>query len=301
MHSFSFMDILMHSTDGESVGKFVRRYSLFYGLLYTLFALIFTALAWPFVSAIFESMLAYSSGDFLGGIQIVLEGYSRSALVVMAFIPASVAMWATFECALQRYYMRGEGFRVSFGADEWRLVLVGFSWVGIASLAYLVSAFLVVVVYVIAGGIGGREITGFLIGFFGGATIFLFWIWFVTRLAPAAAITIRDKKYTFFGAFKATEGRFLTMMAAYTVTLVASTLIYLLLRFGYNTFFQDAVQFTTFGGDLSAMMAPEKLYQLIGYVFISSASMGVFQYFWATPAVLAARTEPGFVEPGYED
>lgn len=142
----------------------------------------------------------------------------RMLLSYLVALPAGLAFWACFDAAGQRRYMRGEGFSLRVGNDEFRLLGVGLLYWLCVMGAYFAGAVLVVVVGMIVygimqGGSGGGGVL-VLLPILAGLTMLFAILWVGLRLSPAAALTIRDEKFKFSEAWKLTKGHFWQLLGA---------------------------------------------------------------------------------------
>ena len=131
------------------------------------------ALSWPFAAPHFNTFpwffgLAYAgvfsvviaaigfaaAGDFIAWAQgmeaigneedpdLVFDQLFSSMVPLLPWYALSTlafwVVWAMFETASQRRYVRGEGFSLGFGADEARMMVVGLLWTLLSVLIWAI-------------------------------------------------------------------------------------------------------------------------------------------------------------------
>jgi hypothetical protein len=134
----------------------------------------------------------------------------------------AVLIWyAAFEAACLRWMTRGETGGVlgmSFGADTWRVLGVYLVWMVLGLLFCIALG----VFYGVLAGVGSAapsalRILMMLIGALAPLAIAAFAIYIATRLSPAAAASVAQRKFAFFAAWGATRGRFWEMLGAFVI------------------------------------------------------------------------------------
>lgn len=306
MARFSFGNAAMHFAQADGPGGFLWKYVISYilatallvGASYFLFQPVFGVL-WSVIQqaaqgvseAQVEAIVTREMTRLLGRIII---GYIAMLLLGALF-------WAVFEAAIQRRYVREEGFSIGLGGDEFRLLVVGLLWVVFMIVFYiltgLVSALLVGIF------LSSTDEPSMLVLIFPVVYLLsgLFWAYFAVRLSPASAMTIRDRKIHFFGAWGATRKRFLPLFLAYVVLALVLSVIFMIVYFIGGA----AVFGTVFAmvGDLNSLEDnPEEIflllldgtliYPFLGFYFVMLILQGILFYVWAGPAALAAKTDP---------
>jgi len=184
--------------------KYIAAYSIAQMALLVLAVWLISPLVGPFMEFV---QVADEAGDPERLMQDFFFTYGlRFFLITAVTIVLSIIVWAMFEAMVQRRYQRQEGFTLRFGADEFRMIGVGFCW-----FLFMVGVMLVTVLL-------GMIIIGFIVGPVLG-------VFLAVRLSPAAALTIRDRKLTFFDAWAVTKGRFWPMFGGFLVIMIAFGII----------------------------------------------------------------------------
>lgn len=151
-----------------------------------------------------------SGGAFLGVILLNL------VIIVFFFIA-----FAAYEAACLRWMIRGERpgmFGMTLDSDTWRVYGAYWMWVVFALGIYI--AFFVLLI--VAGLIGGAVNSATDSPAAGGAVtvvlaiaVCLAPIWVLTRLAPAAAVSVGKQRFAVMEAWKVSKGRFWSLFGAY--------------------------------------------------------------------------------------
>ncbi len=301
---FSFDNALLHFVRTEGAGGFLWKYLSAYIVLWLIYAAANLYVMAPMMMAYGDMMRDLSMGgdgnpEALE--QVMLQNAVRIGGGFAALLPIALVLWAAFEAAIQRRYIRNDGFRLRFGSDELRLIVVGIIWFLFLMAGYLAFAAFAGVAVMLgtatssAGAFIGLSI---LIGF---ASLFL-WVWMAIRLSPAAALTIRDRRIRFFDAWAVTRGRAWPMLGAFFLLILgyyfAVTLVYMIGGMGAMGMMMSnpEVMEAVANEDPEAMMAffvsPAVLVPLILAYIVMMLMQGLFQYAWAGPAALAAKTDP---------
>lgn len=286
---FSFGNAMSHWSRTEGPQGFVWKFALAYAG---------AAIVVAVVGFLLGGMGALT-GD-IGQVEIV-----RLIIYYVWSIVAGVLVWAMFEAAGQRRYLRGEGLSLRIGGDEGRLIVVGLLMIVSILAMYLGIAF-VVGLLVVAGGAVSPELGG-LLGIVSGIAGFGFLVFMLVRLSPAAAMTVRDGHIRFPSAFTATKGRFWPLFGAYVVmsliVLVAVIFLYLIIiAIGMGVVFSTTEVGSGGGFDEDVVMALISnplvillgLMLLLGVYIFQGLVMFVFQ---GIPA-LAAKTDPNWAGAG---
>lgn len=143
----------------------------------------------------------------------------KAYAVFIPAIPVLGILYAMFETAGLRRYIRNEGFSFKLGADEWRTLAVYVLWVlTVIAVQFVLVLFGFVVTFVPAMTSGGEPptIVFALLPLLMFASMF-FLLFVLVRLSPASALTFRDRKITFFSARRVSKGRFWPMFGAYAL------------------------------------------------------------------------------------
>jgi len=293
---FSFGNALSHWSNTQGPGGFLWKYALAYGLATVAFLGVFLLLAGGAIMQ-FVSMSAQAPGGTVSD-QEALRMLGSLVPVFLLAIPLGILFWVVFEGALQRRYIRDEGFSLRISGDEGRLFVVGLLWILTLIGLYLAIA-------IVVGAVGGG-----LAAALGESAVFIViplviagvagFVWVVVRLSPASAMTIRDRKITFTSAFQASKGRFWQMFFAFIIMAIIAYIVSLVLQLILGAMIGGAMMtnpaIMNGTGDPEAMMAalfsPSTLV-MAGFVyFVMSAVQGLIQFAWAGIPALAAKTDP---------
>ena len=295
---FSFGNALSHWSNTQGPGGFIWKYALAYGLATLAFLAAFLVIA----GGAFMQLVTLSAESPTGEISDAeaLRILGRLVPVFLLAIPLGILFWVVFEGALQRRYMRDEGFSLRIGGDEGRLFVVGLLWILTLFGLYLGIA---IVVGVVGGGLAAAigESAVFLIIPLVIAGVGLF-VWVLVRLSPASAMTVRDRKITFTSAFQASKGRFWQMFFAFIIMAIIAYIVSIVLQLVLGAVIGGALMtnpaMMSGAQDPEAMMAalfsPATLV-IAGLVyFVMSALNGIIQFAWAGIPALAAKTDPNW-------
>lgn len=217
MDEFTFNSALMHFQNARGPKGFIWKFILTYILGLLVFGLIYLGAMSTLVPGLVEASTdPYAVQTFFS------QSLGNIILFYVILIVTSLIFGAVFESAALRHYVRGEGFSIRFSSDELRLIGVYFFWVLTILLVYVVVVLpLGIIAGLIATAMNSSAQMVMLPMFLIIPLIVYAALIFVSvRLAPAAAITIRDKKLTFYSARKATKGRFWAMFAAYLIMFI---------------------------------------------------------------------------------
>ncbi|MEM5517816.1 hypothetical protein WNY37_12735 [Henriciella sp. AS95] len=305
---FSFSNAFLHFARANGPRGFVWQYLLAYALGAVLLAAVGYMLFRPLFNIWFDVFIDVASGGSEAEmerrfVRRITEIVGWLVFSYVAMIVLTILLWSVFEAAIQRRYVREEGFRVRLGADEFRLIAVGFIWAAFTVIGQFVTMIVTAMIASPIVNVVDNEAGGALVivaGFF----LFGFaWLWIAVRLSPASAMTIRDGRITFFGAWGATRGRFWSLLGAYIVLMIVIWIAFYAI-------------WTVIGAAVIAMLTnqiaaleqaasennPLKLFTLVmsfdvlgpmTMAFLTGLlSQGFFIYMWAGPAALAAKTDP---------
>lgn len=239
-------------------------------------------------------------GTMFGGMADLAPWYAVSML-------AYWVVWAMFETASQRRFIRGEGFSLGFGADEARMMAVGLLW-SLLVIAVWVIPFLLIfggVFAAIAGAsegmtdeeVGRRMIAPMFSAF--GLLLLLtpLYVFLATRLAPCFALTVRAREIRFLDAWNVSRGRFWPILGAFVILSVCGSLIAQvaggIAQIGLMPAFMGMAQDAETGGDVTAhLLSPAFLIPVGIYVFVLMFLQGVLQHAVGGPAAFAVRHDP---------
>lgn len=301
MQQFSFANALTHWTKTEGPKGFLWKYALAYGVVSVLIIVgMLFLLGRPFV----EYMQIATEIEQTGTVDetALLSAMGALFLPALLFIPIGILFWVAFEGALQRRYMRAEGFSLRIGADEGRLIVVGLIWFGLFLALYFGLAIVVGIVAAAAAMAlqGNPEIVALImIPLF--LLILVALLYFVVRFSPASALTVRDRAIRFSSAWGATRGRVWPMVFAFLIMLVAAYILSTVLQlvmFGLvgGVVATSGLDFTDTEPEaiMAVLLSPVTL-GVAGLVYlVMTAFQALIQFAWAGIPALAAKTDPNW-------
>ncbi len=295
---FSFGNALSHWSNTQGPGGFIWKYALAYGLATLAFVGGFLWVAGSAFMRLMALSMQSPGGEISDAEALGVLG-SLVPLFLLA-IPLGILFWVIFEGALQRRYMRDEGFSLRIGGDEGRLFVVGLLW-----LLTFIGLYLgiVIVIGIVGGGLGvaiGEAAVFILIPLIiAGLALFA---WVVVRLSPASAMTVRDRKITFISAFGVSKGRFWAMFFAFIIMAIVAYIVSLVLQLILGMMIGGALMTNPAimnGTDdpealMAALFSPATLVSAAFVYFVMSAVNGIIQFAWAGIPALAAKTDPAW-------
>lgn len=229
----------------------------------------------------------------------LVEASNRSNMSALLVTPLSILAWMVFEGASQRRYMRGEGFRMRLGNDEWRLLVVGLLWLAIIFAAYIVFALFVGAPLLIGFLMKSDSVMAIMVILSGvfALVALVGLLYIVTRLSPAAALTVRDKSIRFFEAWTLTRGRVGPLMGANVVLWIVSILSLLIF---YAVIIGLAIWRLAPAfegqGDIGEMASQPGFWgPALALSVVWIVGMAVLQHVMAGPAALAAKDDPNWI------
>ncbi|MFN7164128.1 MAG: hypothetical protein ACK4P2_04850 [Hyphomonas sp.] len=300
------------------------------------------ALSWPFTAphlatfpwifglvfalvstAVFMAIGLLAAGDFTAwinaveaadgetdpqaGLSALMGGFGGMIGWIGLSAAAGWVIWAMFETASQRRYIRGEAFSLGFGADEARMMVVGLLWSLLG--AVLVAGPVILIIWsafaaIMAGAEGmtdaqaGERIVGPVFGAMGLMLLVTpLYIFLATRLAPCFALTVRTRKISFLDAWNVSRGRFWPILGAYVIIAFAGGIIgQVLLGIAQLLILPATLNMANAaerGADVAALMlSPAFLVPIGTYIFIALFVQGVMQHAVGGPAAFAVRHDP---------
>lgn len=246
----------------------------------------------------------------------VMSSFGRLVPWMALTALASWVLWAMFETASQRRYIWGKGFSLGFGADELRMMAVGFCWSLVGFLLMALPALLIMgsaIGAMVSGTASSRQIEtmmfGAMAGVFGLMLLILpLYVFFATRLAPCFSLTVMQKRFRFLDAWNVSRGRFWPILGAYVILAIAGSIIaqvisgiaQMIIMPGMINFAQAAET----GADIRGLiLSPQFIAPLGLYGFIILFLQGLLQHIVGGPAAFATRHDPrgGVEEAGRID
>jgi hypothetical protein len=216
-------------------------------------------------------------------------------------------VWAVFETASQRRYVRGEGFSLGFGPDEVRMMIVGLLWALMTVLIWILPFGLIfggiwAAFEGAAEGLNDEEIGQRIVApTFGAMGLFLLltplYIFVATRLAPCFALTVRAREVRFLDAWNVSRGRFWPILGAYVILSICGSLVAQVIsgiaQIGLMPAMMIVVERAESGSDImELLMTPEVLVPLSIYGFVLMFVQGLLQHTVGGPAAFAVRHDP---------
>lgn len=304
---FSFDNAAFHFARTDGPPGFLPKYLAAYGVGIIVIALVSFLALRPLFTAYAEmfAMLAQGASERQVEDQLstaLFSNFGRISLGYLLMMLVYAGFWSMMECAVLRRYVREEGFRIGWGEDEWRMLAVGLIWMLSFVVAYIAFAIGMVVLILPLGGFVSDS-GGALVGlwmFIVATTLLFVWLYFAVKLSPAGAMTIRDRKVTFFGAWGASKGRFWPVFGAFIVLgLILYIGIIIIYAAGAFSLFGSMIS----GLDVSngqadpdqvlAMFANPLVLIPVGIIYFAMLLyQGFWQYAWAGIPALVVSTDP---------
>ena len=162
-HRFSFANAMLHFAQARGPGGFIWKYALSYLIAVLLMGGLAYLLFQPLIGLFTDVLLQVARGAMTGDdVEVVItrEITGMAGRIIFSYIGLlllTALVWSMFEAAIQRRYVREEGFSIGVGADEFRLLLVAVMWVLFNIVGYLASAIIAGILGAIIMSIGGGE------------------------------------------------------------------------------------------------------------------------------------------------
>tara|TARA_R110001599_G_scaffold66509_6_gene188014 strand:+ start:7148 stop:8128 length:981 start_codon:yes stop_codon:yes gene_type:complete len=218
----------------------------------------------------------------------------------------SWVIWAVFEAASQRRYVRDESFSIGFGADEIRMMVTGLLWTLLNIACFLPLLFILFgsgssLLNQALDGQSATSMEGEIIAtVFGsfGLMVLLFpvYVFFATRLSPCFAMTIKDRRIVLFDAWNVSRGRFWPILGAFVIIAIAggvvSSIVDQAFQFGLMSLMSRFADVQSAEEAMQLVYSPTFLVPLAFYVFASAFMSALQQHFNGAPAAFAARHDP---------
>lgn len=204
-------------------------------ILYAGFAALMIYGFWP----VFELVLEYGEVEPPEAevIQALLQGMGFYTLGILGLLIAALMIQGAWLRLLARNEVAA-GLPIRFGADELRLLVVNIVIVVLVMAGYLVTILLYTVVNLgfVAGGEPGGVPVQALLNTLLTVIVIVGWIIFALGLAPAPAMTVRQRGIRIFDGFSAAGGVMGWMFLSYVVLFFAVLFGYLILGTLQNAF-----------------------------------------------------------------
>lgn len=264
-----------------------------YALAYTLLSIVFFGLIMLLFGGVYATLL----GGFAPSDASALEQSPSVGSIVLMYaiiLPISLLFYAVFETCFLRRYMRGDGFKLRIGRDEFNVMVVLFIWFAIMVGLLVVFAMIATIAGMSSMAAVSEDNpvvnpTGFMVIFFAYIALFGVIAFLGIRFGPAAALTVRDGRIRFLDAWQVTKGRWWVLFGAYSAWWSMAFIAYffvIMILIAFTLPFSFAVQT---GEPISStgMMVGMSMF----YLLLLPAG-ACFYYIWAGPAALAAKTDP---------
>lgn len=219
---------------------------------------------------------------------------------------ASWIIWAMFETASQRRYIRDEKFSLGFGADEARMMVLGLLWflMGLVVIGLPLALTMGATFYQLLTDPIGFEANAssqqVALQVFGSflALLFVFpvYVFLATRLAPSFGLTVQAKRIRFFDAWNVSRGRFWPILGAFVILAVAGNIIGQVLSGIMQAIMVPVLASLADapdGDDLRTIVfSPQFFVPMSLYVFGILFLQGLIQHVIGGPAAFAVRHDP---------
>jgi hypothetical protein len=270
------------------------------------------ALAWPLLQPVitwyFDAIRSVINGGAMS--PPPLPALYALAPIVLASGLLSMILVAALEAACLRWMLRGEQggpLVLNLGADTWRVFALYWTWF-FAGLLFLIA---VVAFYVVLRLLGGLHqalgVVTLLLGALAPLALAALAIWFSVRLAPAAALSIANQRFTFFGAWAATRGIFWPLLGGFVIVFVGYLVVAMiagaLLRLPFATALEPVWRDLVLnGGDPSALVAAlqttftQPIYIAFGALYVA-VTVTLACIFYVALYGVNARAVQVFMEP----
>ena len=303
---FSFDNAAFHFARTDGPPGFLPKYLTAYAIGVILLAVVSFIALRPLFAAYAQMFAMLAQGASETQINRVFEeaivsDLGRLGLGYLLMMLIYAGFWSMMESAVLRRYVREEGFSIGWGSDEWRMLGVGLLWMLAFIVAYIALILATVVLVIPLGAVsdgGGALVAIWMVIVITG--LLLVWLYLAVRLSPAGAMTIRDQKVVFFGAWGASKGRFWPTFGAFVVLgLILYVGVFILYMVGAFTVFASLMS----GVDLNSAEAnPDEVLALfaspgvlipVGLMYFAMLLyQGFWQYAWAGIPALVATTDP---------
>ncbi|MEZ5946865.1 MAG: hypothetical protein R3C13_08910 [Hyphomonas sp.] len=218
----------------------------------------------------------------------------------------SWAVWAMFETASQRRYIRDEKFTLSFGGDELRMMGTGVFWFLMQAIIFFIplAAGLSTLGLIgqLADGtmteneVGQRALQTMGLVFASMLVLVPLYVFLATRYSPSFGLTLKDRKVAFFDGWIASRGRFWPILGAFVIVSVVAGIVDSIVSMIAQAAMMPAMLSTSFITDeipdLDEFFTPAVFFAIVLYLFVRYFMAGLVMHFSAAPAAFAARHDP---------
>lgn len=175
---------------------------------------------WPFLDLTFDLAIQEQNNPGAAPDSVPPGFWPAFALMMAGYIAYLIfylVFYAVIDAALLRWLL-GRGARLRLGGAELRLTLLNLLWALVLPVV-MFAPFWALLIAAFAAGTASAA-AGWVVGalcFFALLGGFAVWIWLSSRLAPAAALTVRDGRLRVFGGWAATRGVFWPLLGAFFI------------------------------------------------------------------------------------
>lgn len=301
---FTFGNALLHFQKTGGPKGFLLKFALVFAAVTILLQVVNVWLQWP-VYEIYLRMFT-EGRDFDRYSDELFAASMRSNLTALLMLPLGVLVWMAFEGASQRRYMRGEGFRLRVGPDEWRLLVVGLIWIGLIIGAYI-GLFLVILIPMLVGMAGGEAGVGIgaILGLLLTVAYLVFLLWAAARLSAAGALTVRDEQIRFFESWRVTKGKGWAIAGTW-ILLGLMVMILIIVIYAIAAALGFSTLVSRVPGLMEGDFEPSELVRALAspafwlpmglIALVLLFFQGAMQHVFAGPAALAAKTDPDWAD-----
>ena len=173
---------------------------------------------------------AAKGGAAASAVQPPPAGFFILFLTILPFLFAFYVLTAAFEAACLRWLVRGESgggiMGLSFGADTWRVYLVYWIWfflyMAFSIIGGIVSGIVVMGAFMSGSRTGDLASMGGLIGASLIVRLLLYFVflYFAVRWAPASAMSVARKQFSFFESWDVTKSRFWPLFGSFLIVVL---------------------------------------------------------------------------------
>lgn len=288
MERFSFGNAISHWSKTDGSKGFIWKYLATYTVCTIAFVI-----AVGFGATLIMNMVFGDLSDRFIMRRAMNDSFALLILFYVLGAVIALVFWSIFEASMQRRYVRGARFSIGFGADELRLMVVGLWWMLMLLVVYFVSAFvfgLVTMPFTMA--LGDSPLVAGIVVLVAGLLVAATVLFFVVKWAPAAAMTIRDRRIVFFSAWGLTNGKEGSMYGAYITLLLILGIVWAILYAAILLVFAAPM------GGMSGLAprAPGPIIAVLGLIlYLSLITYQAFSGFVvAGIGALVAKTDPAY-------
>ncbi|HYD88487.1 MAG TPA: hypothetical protein VEA80_13510 [Vitreimonas sp.] len=223
-----------------------------YLILLTLFTAAYVAATWSVWTGMIDWYLGVLADMSSGADPAAppLEAMAALAPWWAVSVIVSLVLFASFEAACLRWLVRGESggglLGLRFGADTWRVFAIYWIWLALWIGAMVAIALFYLLVRALAGAHPAMQWIMLLVAALAPLGFFALAIWGSVRLAPGAAVTVREGKFAFFKAWGETRRLFWPLLGAFVIVTIGYFVI---------AFIVQQVLSLPFNGPAHALMA----------------------------------------------